>query len=169
MSDLLKDHEGVVVVMDDVRVYGSSEEEHDQHLETVLWTIKQSGLKLKRSKCHFNKTELPYFGHIISAGGIKPDTSKVRAITEMPRPTNVGELCQMLGFINYVGKFLPGLSTTLHPLNELHRTKRWKKPKPGSHQHLHSPIMTPTSGLLSVQMPTVMVWGLHCCKTTMVS
>lgn len=56
---------------------------------------------------------------MISAGGIKPDASKVRAIIEMPSPTNIGELRQVLGLINYLGKFLPGLSTTLHPVTDL--------------------------------------------------
>lgn len=119
MSTLLKDHEGVVVVMDDVLVYGSNEEEHNQRLTAVLETIRQSGLKLNKAKCRFNRSEICYFGHTISAGGIKPDVSKVRAIMEMPSPTNVGELRQVLGLINYVGKFLPGLSTTLQPVTDL--------------------------------------------------
>lgn len=85
----------------------------------MLQTIKDSGLKLNRDKCHFRKTEIQYFGHIIGQDGIKPDSSKVKAITEMASPTNVNELRQVLGLVNYLGKFLPGLSTTLHPITEL--------------------------------------------------
>lgn len=119
MSNLLKGLEGTVVVMDDILVFGSSEEEHDRRLNAVLQTIKASGLKLNRAKCHFRKTELQFFGHIISADGVKPDESKVEAIAKMPNPSNVEQLRQVLGLVNYVGKFLPGLSTVMHPLTNL--------------------------------------------------
>ncbi|XP_026016758.1 uncharacterized protein K02A2.6-like [Astatotilapia calliptera] len=104
MSTLLKGLEGTVVVMDDILVFGANKEEHDQRLGAVLQTIKASGLKLNRSKCHFGKNELQFFGHIISADGVKPDDGKVEAIAKMPSPTNVEQLRQVLGLINYVGK-----------------------------------------------------------------
>lgn len=110
MSDLLKGHNGVEVVMDDILVFGSSEEEHNRQLNAVLETIRHSGLKLNRAKCRFNRSEICYFGHMIS---------KVRAIMEKPSPANIGELRQVLGHINYLGKFLPGFSTTLHPVTDL--------------------------------------------------
>ena len=119
MSTLLKDHEGVVVVMDDILVYGATTEEHDRSLNAVLRTVKDSGLKLNRAKCHFGKSEIQYFGHLISADGLRPDPSKVKAVTQMASPTSVEELRQVLGLINYVGRFLPDLSTKLHPITDL--------------------------------------------------
>uniref|UniRef100_A0A8C6SGT9 DNA 3'-5' helicase n=1 Tax=Neogobius melanostomus TaxID=47308 RepID=A0A8C6SGT9_9GOBI len=57
---------------------------------------------------------------------MKPDPDKVKAITEMPSPSNVEELRQVLGLINYVGRFLPDLSSKLHPITELLRKEsRW--------------------------------------------
>ena len=50
MSTLLKDHEGVVVVMDDILVYGATTEEHDRSPNAVLRTVKDSGLKLNRAR-----------------------------------------------------------------------------------------------------------------------
>ena len=122
MSTLLKDHDGVVVVMGDILVYGATRKEHDSRLDAVLKTIKDSGFKLNKAKCHFGKTEIQYFGHIISAEGMRPD-SKVKAIKHMPSPCNVTELKQVLGLVNYVGKFLPGLSSELHPITALLRRK----------------------------------------------
>lgn len=121
MSTLLRGHDGVVVVMDDILVYGATRKEHDTRLDAVLMTIKDSGLKLNKAKCHFGKAEIKYFGHLISAEGMRPDTDKVKAITQMPSPTNVTELKQVLGLVNYVGKFLPGLSSQLHPITALLR------------------------------------------------
>uniref|UniRef100_A0A8C5QMD8 ribonuclease H n=1 Tax=Leptobrachium leishanense TaxID=445787 RepID=A0A8C5QMD8_9ANUR len=119
MSSLLRDHEGTVVVMDDILVYGSTKEEHDRRLLCVLQTVKESGLRLNKEKCHFGKPELCYFGHIISGEGVKPDASKVLAIEKMKSPSDVNELRQILGLVNYVGKFLPELSSVLHPVTEL--------------------------------------------------
>jgi hypothetical protein len=119
MSTLLKDLKGLVVVMNDILVYGATTEEHDRSLNAVLRTVKDSGLKLNRAKCHFGKSEIQYFGHLISADGLRPGPSKVKAVTQMASPTSVEELRQVLGLINYVGRFLPDLSTKLHPITDL--------------------------------------------------
>lgn len=107
------------MVMDDVLVYGRDQETHDKNLEVVLQTILESGLKLNKDKCHFSKTELRFFGHIISSDGVKPDPDKVKSITDLPCPKSITQLRQVLGMVNYLGKFLPDLSSVLHPLNEL--------------------------------------------------
>ena len=105
--------------MDDILVYGATTEEHDRSPNAVLRTVKDSGLKLNRAKCHFGKSEIQYFGHLISADGLRPDPSKVKAVTQMASPTSVEELRQVLGLINYVGRFLPDPSTKLHPITDL--------------------------------------------------
>lgn len=51
----------------------------------------------------------------------KTDPNKVKAITQMPSPTNVEGLHQVLGLVNYVGRFLPDLSTKLYPITGLPR------------------------------------------------
>lgn len=51
MYELLSDHEGTVVYMDDILVCVSKMEEHDKRLSMVLDTIRKSGLKLKQQKC----------------------------------------------------------------------------------------------------------------------
>lgn len=89
MSTVLKGLDGTVFMMDDILVYGPNKEEHDCRLDLVLFTIKASGLKLNRAKCHFRQTELQFFGHIISTDGVKLDNSKVETITNLPSPTNV--------------------------------------------------------------------------------
>ena len=44
---------------------------------------------------------------VISKEGVSPDPEKAKAIQELPAPQNVSELRQVLGMINYLGKFLP--------------------------------------------------------------
>ena len=51
--------------------------------------------------------------------GIHPIKEKVRAIVEVPAPTNVSELRSYLGLLNYYGQFLPNFSSVLAPMHEL--------------------------------------------------
>ena len=58
-------------------------------------------------------------GHVISKGGLKPDPEKVTAIKNMPKPTSKPEVLTLLGFVNYLSKFLPKLSEVSASLKEL--------------------------------------------------
>ena len=119
MTDLLQGIPGTKVIMDDILIYGKSIEEHDSHLDGVLDTVQRSGLKLNKAKCELRKEELGFFGHRVGKDGIKPDPEKVRAIIELSPPSNVSKLRRLLGMVNYLGKFLPDLSSILQPLNDL--------------------------------------------------
>ena len=60
-----------------------------------------------------------YLGHQIDASGIHTMPDKIDAVVNAPPPQNVSELRSFLGLVNYYGKFVPNLSTLLHPLNHL--------------------------------------------------
>ena len=55
MSDLLRDLEGVVCMMDDVLVHGHTAEEHDERLVCALQRLEQAGLMLNKEKCKFSR------------------------------------------------------------------------------------------------------------------
>ena len=86
---------------------------------TVLQKIRESGLTLRKDKCEFNQTHIKYLGQLIDETGVRPDPDKVRAIQEMRPPTNVKELCQFLGIVNQLSKFLPFLADQSKPLRDL--------------------------------------------------
>jgi hypothetical protein len=119
MTEMLNGLEGVVVIMDDILVYGNTLEEHDYRLSKVLETIKKSGLCLNKEKCHFRQTEVTYFGHQLSQAGLRPDPDKVEAMTKLRKPTNVTELRTTLGMFQYLGKFGYNLSTIMKPMTDL--------------------------------------------------
>ncbi|KAK7088509.1 hypothetical protein V1264_022420 [Littorina saxatilis] len=119
MKETLEGLEGCSTIMDDTIVFGKTEKEHDKRLNAVLERIKESGLKLNKSKCFFKKKEVKCFGHIISASGLRPDPEKVKAITEMPAPSSVTELRTVCGMLNYLSKFVSGLATLMKPLTDL--------------------------------------------------
>ena len=79
----------------------------------------ESGRKLNKEKCEIKKNKLTYVGHVLSAEGVSPDPEKVKAITELQTPTNMPELCKLIGMINYLGRFIPNLATVMYPMTEL--------------------------------------------------
>ena len=50
MTELLRNLQGTEVIIDDILIYGTSKEEHDTRLNSVLQTIYDSGLKLNPRK-----------------------------------------------------------------------------------------------------------------------
>ena len=73
--------------------------------------------------------ELEFLGHVISPEGVKPTKNRVTSILEAPTSTNKQELQSFLVMLTYNAKFLPNISHTLHPLNQLvwkHTPWEWK-------------------------------------------
>ena len=74
---------------------------------------------LDKEKCDFGTTEMAFLGHIFSDQGVNPDPKKIKAITNMPIPTNKSDLRRFLGMVTYLGKFTPDLSTKTTCLRQL--------------------------------------------------
>ena len=66
-----------VIYLDDVIVYGHTEEEHLEHLRIVLERFREFNLKLKPSKCSFFQSEIVYLAHHISKEGIRPSDENI--------------------------------------------------------------------------------------------
>ena len=70
----------VIVFIDDILVYSKTEEEHVEHLRTVLQILRDGKLYAKLSKCEFWKSEVKFLGHVVSKQGIAVDPAKVEAV-----------------------------------------------------------------------------------------
>lgn len=119
MEETLRGLPNTVVFLDDICVTGKDRETHKKNLRAVIERLAGMGLTVKLNKCNFLQESVSYLGFIIDKHGLHPDMSKVEAIVRAPRPTNVTQLKAFLGLINYYGKFVPNLSTLLHPLYAL--------------------------------------------------
>ena len=85
----------------------------------MLNRIRDAGIKLNRDKCEFSKDRIEYFGHVICKDGVLPSPQRVTALQELPAPSNVAELRRTIGMIMYIGRFIPDLSSIIHPLTDL--------------------------------------------------
>ena len=123
ISEILDGLDGVAHIQDDIIVWGTDQENHDNNLSKVLERIRESGLKLNKKKCEFGIREIKYVGHIFSDKGLCIDLSKVEAIRNMPVPQTVAEVHRFLGMVAYLGKFIPNLSSNTAELRKLLETK----------------------------------------------
>lgn len=119
MEGLLQGISDVIAYLDDILIGGKTEEEHLKILDEVLSRLENAGLRVKQRKCEFMKSSVEYLGHRIDSLGLHPLQDKVEAVKKAPTPKSVTELKSFLGLLSYYGKFLPNLSSTLHPLYQL--------------------------------------------------
>lgn len=122
MEQILSRCKHTVNFIDDVLVFGSTEEEHDRELKLVLSILNEHGILLNQEKCLFKVTSLDFLGHTVSSDGIKPSDNKVEALQRFRTPITAEEVRSFLGLVTYVGRFLPNLATITAPLRELTRS-----------------------------------------------
>ena len=119
MSDLLADIPGVIVYIDDILIFGETQEIHDKKLEEVLSRIQKEGLTLNKAKCKFSQPKIDFLGHIIDENGVIPDPKKMEAVQKMPPPASLTELRRFMGIVNQLNKFSPRLAELSQPLRSL--------------------------------------------------
>ena len=96
----------MIVFIDDILIYSSSKEEHEQHLWTALQILREQQLYAKFSKCEFWVEEIAFLGHIVSKEHVKPDPSKIKAIMKWEAPRNMTEIQSFLGLAEYYQRFI---------------------------------------------------------------
>jgi hypothetical protein len=78
----------VVIFIDDILIFLKTEE-HEKQIRLVLGKLRSNQLYTKFSKCEFWLTKVAFLGHVISAGGVSVDPSKVKDVLNWMPPMNV--------------------------------------------------------------------------------
>ena len=76
-----------------------------------------NNLKLNEEKSEFWKSSVTYVGHVLSDKGVKRDPEECRTINKMEEPKDI---CEFIGLVQYLGKFISYLSEVTAPLRKLH-------------------------------------------------
>ena len=125
LDQCLEGLENVAVIADDIVIFGTgvTDEEasksHDVAFAALLNRCRERCLKLNKKKLKYKLTSVSYMGHILSSQGLSPDPLKVKAIQDMPAPTDVAGVQRLIGMVTYMAKFMPQLSTICEPLRRL--------------------------------------------------
>jgi len=102
-------------------IYFKNEEEHAEHLATMLILLREHQLYANLSKCSFFQTEVHYLGHVVSKEGITVDLGKIKAIMEWETPRNVDEVRSFMGLAGYYRRFIKNFSQIVYPITSLQR------------------------------------------------
>ncbi|KAL5497149.1 hypothetical protein EMCRGX_G013571 [Ephydatia muelleri] len=123
MDSVLQGIPKVIVYIDDILITGSTDKEHLETLEKVLYKLKEAGIHLNKDKCFFLQESVVYLGYKIDKNGIHPLAEKVEAVKNAPEPKNITELKSYLGLLTYYSRFLPRMATMLAQLYRLLQAK----------------------------------------------
>ena len=109
----------VVVYLDDILIFSRSWEEHLQHIQQVLNTLRQHQLYANLEKCSFGMTQIQYLGYIVDEHGVHVDPAKIQVIRDWPAPTTLTELRSFLGLANFYRRFVLGFSHIAWALSQV--------------------------------------------------
>jgi hypothetical protein len=76
-------------------------------------------LYAKFSKCEFWLAKVTFLGHVISAGGVSVDPSKVKDVLNWMSPTTALEIESFLGLAGYYRRFTKNFSKIAKPMTKL--------------------------------------------------
>ena len=125
MDITLEGLDGTKAIADDILVFGTrstqeeAEKSHDERITAVLEICRQKGVRLNKDKMQFKQQKVTYMGHVITSDGVQADPNKIKAILNMPIPTDKEAVQRLLGMTNYVQQFAPGLADATKPLRNL--------------------------------------------------
>ena len=89
---ILKDRPGRHNIDDDIRIVGTSKEEHDERLNEVMKKLEESGLTLNYDKCQIGVSSMEYLGNVLTDKGLQVSDDNVKAIVQALRPKDQSEL-----------------------------------------------------------------------------
>ncbi|GKE73019.1 putative reverse transcriptase domain-containing protein, partial [Tanacetum coccineum] len=109
----------MIVFIEDILIYSKSEEEHTEHLKSILELLKEEKLSAKFSKCEFWLSKVQFLGHMIDSEGIHVDPAKMESIKDWASLKTPTEIRQFLGLAGYYRRFIEGFSKIARPMTKL--------------------------------------------------
>ena len=89
--------ETCLIYLDDVIVFGKTEQQTLDRLDAILGRVEQAGLKLKQSKCILFKQRVHYLGHVVTEEEVMTDPENIESVKEWPVSTTQMEVRSFLG------------------------------------------------------------------------
>ncbi|XP_070019743.1 uncharacterized protein [Nicotiana sylvestris] len=109
----------VIIFIHDILIYSRSQGEHENHLRTILQTLREHRLYAKFSKCEFWLDSVAFLWHVVSKDGIMVDPKKTEVVQKWPRHTSPTKIRSFLGLAGYYRRFVQDFSRIAVPLTKL--------------------------------------------------
>ncbi|GJW89885.1 putative reverse transcriptase domain-containing protein [Tanacetum coccineum] len=109
----------VIVFINDILIYSKNQQEHEEHLKSILELLKKEELYAKFSKCEFWIPKVQFLGHVIDSQGIHMDPAKIESIKDWASPKTPTEIRQFLGLASYYRRFIEGFSKIAKSMTKL--------------------------------------------------
>ncbi|WMV55077.1 hypothetical protein MTR67_048462 [Solanum verrucosum] len=157
----------VIVFIDDILIYSTSEGEHMDHLRIVLQVLKDHQFTSKFSKCEVWLRSVAFLGHIVSIKGIEVDPKKRDVVKGWPRPLTPSDIRSFLGLAGYCRRFAEGFSSISSPLMSLTQKKarfEWSEACEKSFQEFKDKLKTD----LVLTLPEGTDWFVVYCNASRV-
>lgn len=141
MADLI--YQCMEVYIDDIIIYGNTEEEFLENLQKLFMKCGKYNLTLHPDKCKLGLEKIEYVGHVIDKDGLHMSDDKIRKVIDFARPKKVKELQSFLGFVNYFRDHIRNHSMITQPLYAMYTNKdrggtilKWTQPQIDAFEHI---------------------------------
>jgi transposase InsO family protein len=113
--------------IDDVLVFGKTEDEFVENLRTVFQRFRKHRITLNPKKCRLGMDHVEYVGRVISEKGVTFSTDKREKVLNFPLPVRIKELQGFLGLINYFRDHVSNMTEKVRGIRTLLETKSKSK------------------------------------------
>jgi len=100
----------IFVYIDDIFIGTNMLDEHEEHLQYVLDTLRRELLYISSQKFSPYAERVDALGHIIDDDGIHADIDKMAKIRSWVAPSDYNGVLRFLGLVEYVSAFMPDVS-----------------------------------------------------------
>ena len=103
------------VYIDDMLVKSTTVVLHIAHLAEAFQILKEYNMKLNPAKCPFGVSAGKFLGFIVNNRGIEANQGKIKAVLDMPPPSNIKEVQRLTGRIAALSRFVSRASDKCQP------------------------------------------------------
>ena len=126
------------VYLDDIIVYGRTEDEFVERLEKLLLRLKERRITLNPKKSRLGMSSIEYVGHIIDSTGLTYSPEKVKKVLDFAPPKLAKDLRSFIGLASYFSDKVENMQLALGPLRAIEeefrssKILRWTEEGPGA-------------------------------------
>ena len=103
------------VYINDMLVKSITAELHIAHMSEVFQILRAYNMKLNPAKCAFGVSVEKFLGFIVNYRGIEANPDKIKAMLDMPPPSNIKKVQRLTGRIVALSRFVSKVSDKCQP------------------------------------------------------